>query len=187
MTSSKGRRNRMATSTLMKCSPTPTPSHPVRGRAGDTALGGSASWQVCQKSRPPRPHTPHLTARGGAQPRSRLPLVGRKSRTPAATSSQKRRSLTPPRSPPPARVRARDVMRPTVTDKSGYPLFDRASQCVAAATLLARQLPEPATPEQQQVQQGLKTLLERAANQQAESSAGIRGGSQSHSSADPRG
>lgn len=38
------------------------------------------------------------------------------------------------------------------TEETGYPLFDHASQCVATATLLACQLPEPATPEQRQVQ-----------------------------------
>ncbi|KAF8670522.1 hypothetical protein HU200_050542 [Digitaria exilis] len=55
-----------------------------------------------------------------------------------------------------------------------HELFDRASQCIAAAMLLSRQLPQPSTHEERRVQNGLKTLLERATVQQAESSAGRR-------------
>lgn len=61
---------------------------------------------------------------------------------------------------PVACTKACDVRRQIETDKAGFPLFDRASQCVATAVLLTQQLAEPATPEQRQVHQGLKTLLE---------------------------
>lgn len=47
---------------------------------------------------------------------------------------------------------ARKVGRRIKTDTDGYPLFDCAGQCVAAATLLARQLPQPTTPEERWVQ-----------------------------------
>jgi hypothetical protein len=51
------------------------------------------------------------------------------------------------------------------------PLFRRASQNLAAAAMLLRSCPEPATSEERRVRQELKTLLEAAAAQQAESSA----------------
>lgn len=62
-----------------------------------------------------------------------------------------------------ARIRVQDVGRRIETDEEGFPLFDRPSQYVAAAALLAWQLPQVATPEQQRVHNRLKTLLERAA------------------------
>jgi hypothetical protein len=51
------------------------------------------------------------------------------------------------------------------------PLFWRASQNLAAAAMLLRSCPEPATSEERRVCQQLKTLLEAAAAQQTESSA----------------
>nr|CAB3453764.1 unnamed protein product [Digitaria exilis] len=75
---------------------------------------------------------------------------------------------------PMARVQAREVGQRIETNADGYPLFDRASQCIAAATLLSRQLPQLSTLEERRVQNGLRTLLERAVVRQAASSAGRR-------------
>jgi hypothetical protein len=50
------------------------------------------------------------------------------------------------------------------------PLFRWASQNLAAAAMLLRGCPEPATSEERRVRQQLKALLEAAAAQQAESS-----------------
>lgn len=48
---------------------------------------------------------------------------------------------------PPVHRKVREVQRQIETDETGYLLFDRASQRIAAAALLTRQLPEPATTE----------------------------------------
>ncbi|KAF8730537.1 hypothetical protein HU200_016953 [Digitaria exilis] len=45
---------------------------------------------------------------------------------------------------PSARARAREVGQRNETNADGYLLFDRASQCIATAMLLSRQLPQPA-------------------------------------------
>lgn len=67
-------------------------------------------------------------------------------------------------------ARVCDLGQRIETNTDGYPLFDLATQCVAAAALLTRQLPPSSTPEERRVQSGLKSLLERATVQQAESS-----------------
>lgn len=61
---------------------------------------------------------------------------------------------------PTARTRAREVGHRIETNADGFPLFDRANQCIVAATLLTQQLPQPSTPEEQRVPNGLKALLE---------------------------
>jgi hypothetical protein len=59
----------------------------------------------------------------------------------------------------------------TNADANAPPLFQQASQNLAAAALLLRGCPEPATSEERRVRQQLKELLEAVAAQQAESSA----------------
>ena len=54
------------------------------------------------------------------------------------------------------------------------PVFNRASQNVAAAAMLVRAMPEPSTTEGRRVRGELRDLLETAAVQQAESSASRR-------------
>ena len=61
-------------------------------------------------------------------------------------------------------------------DDHGPPRFARAGQNIAAAAALLQGLPAPATPEERKTQQEIKTLLERAAAQQAESSLSRRRG-----------
>jgi hypothetical protein len=56
-------------------------------------------------------------------------------------------------------------------DADAPPLFRRASQNLAAAAMLLRGCPEPASSEERRVRQQLKALLEAAVAQQAESSA----------------
>jgi len=51
------------------------------------------------------------------------------------------------------------------------PVFNRASQNVAVAAILAQAMPEPSTMEGRRVHGELRGLLETAAVQQAESSA----------------
>ena len=51
------------------------------------------------------------------------------------------------------------------------PVFNRASQNIAAAAMLVRAMPEPSTMEGRRVRGELRDLLETAAVQQAESSA----------------
>ena len=75
----------------------------------------------------------------------------------------------------PNRVHGNDGEQQIQTDEFGFPLFKRASQSVAAAALLADQLPLPESPEFRRVHDGLKNFLKRAAVQQAESSAERRG------------
>ena len=54
------------------------------------------------------------------------------------------------------------------------PIFNRASQNVAAAAMLVRAMPEPSTTEGRRVRGELWDLLETATVQQAESSASRR-------------
>ena len=60
------------------------------------------------------------------------------------------------------------------------PVFNRASQNVAAAAMLVRAMPEPSTTEGQRVRGKLRDLLETAAVQQAESSASRQHGGASN-------
>lgn len=52
---------------------------------------------------------------------------------------------------PAAHARARKVGRRIETNVDGCPLFEQASQCVAAAALISRKLPQPSTPEERRV------------------------------------
>ena len=69
-----------------------------------------------------------------------------------------------------ARAVARDVNRRIIVDDETLPRFARASQNIAAATTLLHGLLEAATPEDCRAHREIRTLLERAAAQQAESS-----------------
>ena len=77
-----------------------------------------------------------------------------------------------------ARGRARDVHHRINNNEGGEPppIFNRASQNVAAAAMLVRAMPEPSTTEGRRVRGELRDLLETAAVQQAESSASRRRG-----------
>ena len=77
-----------------------------------------------------------------------------------------------------ARQRAHDVHRRINNDEaSGQPpIFNRASQNVAAAAMLVRAMPEPSTTEGRRVHGELRGLLKTAAVQQAESSTSRRCG-----------
>jgi len=67
------------------------------------------------------------------------------------------------------------------------PIFNRASQNVAAAAMLVRAMPEPSTTEGRRVRGKLRDLLETVAVQQAESSASRwRGGASDLPTAPPR-
>ena len=69
-----------------------------------------------------------------------------------------------------ARATARDVHQRILTDDGTLPHFARASQNIAAVTALLHGLPEAATSEDRRACREIRTLLERAAAQQAESS-----------------
>ena len=69
-----------------------------------------------------------------------------------------------------ARATARAVHQRILTDDGTLPHFARASQNIAAATALLHGLPEAATSEDRRARREIRTLLERAAAQQAESS-----------------
>jgi len=69
-----------------------------------------------------------------------------------------------------ARASARDVHRRIITDDGTLPHFARASQNIAAATALLHGLPEATTSEDRRARREIRTLLKRAATQQAESS-----------------
>ena len=69
-----------------------------------------------------------------------------------------------------ARAIACDVNRRIFEDDEDLPHFTRASQNIAATAALLRGLPEPTTPEDRQAHREIRTLLERAAMQQAKSS-----------------
>ena len=66
------------------------------------------------------------------------------------------------------------------------PIFNRASQNVAAAAMLVRAMPEPSTTEGRRVHGELRDLLETAAVHQAESSASRRHGATSDLPSAPR-
>ena len=65
---------------------------------------------------------------------------------------------------------ARTVHQRILTDDGTLPHFARASQNIAAATALLHGIPEAATAEDRRAHREIRTLLERAAAQQAESS-----------------
>ena len=69
-----------------------------------------------------------------------------------------------------ARTVAHNVNRRIIEDEEALPHFTRASQNIAAATALLRGLPGPATLEDRRAHREIRTLHERAAAQQAESS-----------------
>ena len=69
-----------------------------------------------------------------------------------------------------ARAVASDVNRRIIADDETLPYFARTSQNITAATALLRGLLEAATPEDHQAHREIRTILERAAAQQAESS-----------------
>jgi hypothetical protein len=60
-----------------------------------------------------------------------------------------------------ARRRNRQVQQAIVTNEP--PQFAWASQNIAAAAMLLRNLPEPADPQQQELHRNIRTLVERAA------------------------
>ena len=69
-----------------------------------------------------------------------------------------------------ARATARTVHQRILTDDGTLPHFARASQNITAMTALLHGLPEAVTSEDRRTHQEIRTLLERAAAQQAESS-----------------
>ena len=69
-----------------------------------------------------------------------------------------------------ARVVARDVNRRIIADDEAFPHFAWVSQNIAVAAALLRGLLGPATPKDRRAHHEIRTLLERAAAQQAESS-----------------
>ena len=69
-----------------------------------------------------------------------------------------------------ARATAHDVYQRILTDDGALPHFARTSQNIAAATALFHGLPEAATSKDRRAHREIRTLLERAAAQQAESS-----------------
>jgi hypothetical protein len=79
-------------------------------------------------------------------------------------------STSPARAPKPNKNQRADEGANVNASADAPPLFRRASQNLAAAAMLLRSCPEPATSEERHVRQQLKTLLEAAAMQQAESS-----------------
>ena len=70
-----------------------------------------------------------------------------------------------------ARGRARQVQRDIMNEGNDPPQFARASQNIAAATMLLRDILEPIDPQVQVVYRNLRALVEAAAVQQKESSA----------------
>jgi hypothetical protein len=68
------------------------------------------------------------------------------------------------------RARARDIHQRIVEDNNSLLQFALASQNIAAAVALLRRLPEPRTPEERKTQREIHELLDRVAEQQAESS-----------------
>ena len=64
---------------------------------------------------------------------------------------------------------ARDVNQKIIVDNEALPHFAWVSQNIAAATALLRGLLRPTTPEDHRAHREIRTLLERAAAQQAES------------------
>jgi hypothetical protein len=95
----------------------------------------------------------------------------RRERCPAASQPHGRAPTPPARTPKPNNdQRANEGANVNVGTDTPL-LFRRASQNLAAAAMLLRSCPKPATSEERRVHQQLKTLLEAAAAQQTESSA----------------
>ena len=69
-----------------------------------------------------------------------------------------------------AHAMARDVYQRILTDDGALPHFARASQNIAVVTALLHGLLEAATSEDRRARREIRTLLERAVAQQAESS-----------------
>ena len=69
-----------------------------------------------------------------------------------------------------ARAVAHDINRRIIADDETLPHFARASQNITAAMALLHGLLEAATPEDRRAHHEIRTLLERAAAQQVESS-----------------
>ena len=69
-----------------------------------------------------------------------------------------------------ARAMARTIHQRMLTDYGGLPHFAWASQNIAAGTALLHGLPEATTSEDRRARREIRTLLERAVAQQAESS-----------------
>jgi hypothetical protein len=90
---------------------------------------------------------------------------------PVASQPRGRAPTPPVRAPEPNNDQHADEGANVNTGADTPPLFWRASQNLAAAAMLLRSCPEPATSEERRVRQQLKTLLEAAVAQQAESSA----------------
>jgi hypothetical protein len=142
------------------------------GRVEDVAEGERPRTETANE------HTPAQTAR---LRRSPPPITRPKSvhdrmqeLDNAQLAIEKERAELRPGTSGTAQLRARDVHRRILNDE-GAPaapqVFARASQNLAAATLLLRGCPEPEAPEARKVHQKLRSLLEEAAVQQAESSA----------------
>ena len=69
-----------------------------------------------------------------------------------------------------ARAVAYDMNQRIIEDDEALPHFTRASQNIVASMALLQGLSGPATPEDHQAHHEIRTLLDRAAVQQAESS-----------------
>jgi hypothetical protein len=67
-------------------------------------------------------------------------------------------------------VHACQVQQAIIADANGPPQFARAGQNIAALAMLLCNLPEPADPQQQELHRNIRTLVERAAMLQMESS-----------------
>jgi hypothetical protein len=92
----------------------------------------------------------------------------RRERRPAADQPRGRAPTLPAHVPEPCNNRR--AHEGANANADAPPLFRRASQNLAAAAMLLRGCPEPATSEKRRVREQLKALLEAAAAQQAESS-----------------
>jgi hypothetical protein len=95
----------------------------------------------------------------------------RRERRPIASQPHGRVPTPPARAPEPNNDQRADEGGNVNIGADALSLFRRASQNLAAAAMLLRSCPEPATSEERRVHQQLKTLLEAAAAQQTESSA----------------
>jgi hypothetical protein len=113
---------------------------------------------------------------GNRRPTKDVPVQGepreensnRRERRPAANQPRGRAPTPPPRAPEPDNNRCAN--EGANANANAPPLFRRASQNLAAAAMLLRGCPEPATSEERRVREQLKAFLEVAAAQQAESS-----------------
>jgi hypothetical protein len=97
----------------------------------------------------------------------------RRERRMAADQPHGRAPMAPARGPAPDNNRRANggTNVDANADTDAPPLFRRVSQNLAAAAMLLRSYPKPATSEERQMHQQLKVLLEAAVAQQAESSA----------------